>query len=576
MASGRAGNRVIKKKRSVTNSIAHILLFIVGLSVLSSGMALLTFAGSLSDAEAINISGSLRMQSYRLAYDITTDSPSLDAHLTQYRQSLYSPALSNLNRFYVPNDVREKYRTLLTTWQGLEKEIAQDNPQVYLSTVSNYVAQIDDFVLSVQRYSEQKLSLAIAICVLGFIAIITLVLFTTRFIRKEIVAPLNLLVDASRHIQKRDFNYPELDLLSRNEMGVLSRTFSRMSTELAKLYRSLEEKVEEKTQRLTQANQTLEVLYSCSTALSSTQLNRESFEMVLDIVCQNENLTYIQLEVQDSGDGVWVLHKGHISDREERHELALHQESVHLGTLSWQYTGEQLHPQLMQNVATLLSQGISFNRAQKQYHQFLLMEERATIARELHDSLAQALTFLRIQLTTLKYTLTSGNNADTMSIIQDFDQALSDAYRQLRELLTTFRLNIEEADLKEALRQLIQPLQQQTHAKIQLTCALSSQSLNAQQQVHALQIVRESLLNAIKHANASLIEVICDYTEDGYNTISIKDNGIGIASVKEPEGHYGLTIMNERASSLGGDLHIRRLPEGGTEVKLIFPDPVNH
>lgn len=83
------------------------------------------------------------------------------------------------------------------------------------------------------------------------------------------------------------------------------------------------------------------------------------------------------------------------------------------------------------------------------------MEERATIARELHDSLAQTLSFLRIQLTLLRR---ATDAPAAQVIIDDFDRTLADAYRQLRELLATFRLNIQEADLNAALEQLLQPL----------------------------------------------------------------------------------------------------------------------
>ena len=202
--------------------------------------------------------------------------------------------------------------------------------------------------------------------------------------------------------------------------------------------------------------------------------------------------------------------------------------------------------------------------------QFLLMEERATIARELHDSLAQALSFLRIQLTLLKRTL-ADSTPDAQEIIADFDRALADAYRQLRELLTTFRLNIQEADLNTALNQLLAPLKVLTAARIQLHCRLSSQALNAQQQVHALQIVREAVLNAIKHADARAIVIRCEVTAEGDNRISIADDGCGIASLNEPEGHYGLTIMSERAARLGGTLRIQRGEPDGTEVRLTFP-----
>lgn len=556
-------------KRSVTGSLAKALIGIVILSVLSTGLALTTVAGSLRDAEAVNIAGSLRMQSYRLAYELANGSNELSGHLVQYQQSLNAPALRNLNRFYVPGDVRQKYLTLRQSWQALEKQILAGQPENYQANVASYVNQIDQFVLALQRYSEQKLTIVAAISVMGYIAIIGLVLFCIRFMRRQVVTPLKRLVDASLRMQQRDFNHPPLDVSLPNELGVLSQTFTAMSGELAKLYQSLEQKVLEKTERLLQANRTLEVLYSCSQALSAGQLDQRAFEKVLRIVRLSEQLQCIRLNVQDSL-SQWQVGSGEPLAEVAWHSLIILQDNKPLGSLSWQHEQQPPNPHLMQSVTNMLSRGVYFNRAQKQHMQFLLMEERSTIARELHDSLAQALTFLRIQLTLLKRTL-AGNSSLADEIIDDFDRALADAYRQLRELLTTFRLSIQDADLNAALQQVLEPLKLLTSAQIQLHCRLASQALNAQQQVHALQIVREAVLNAIKHADAEDIVIRCDVSATGDNEIVICDNGSGIDSLDEPEGHYGLTIMSERAAHLGGTLQIRRGNSGGTEICLTFP-----
>lgn len=89
-------------KRSVTSTIAKTLAAIVILSVLSTGIALVTVASSLSDAEAVNIAGSLRMQSYRLAYDLTNQPQDVDLHLKEYEQSMQAPALKSLIDFMFP------------------------------------------------------------------------------------------------------------------------------------------------------------------------------------------------------------------------------------------------------------------------------------------------------------------------------------------------------------------------------------------------------------------------------------------------------------------------------------------
>lgn len=78
-------------KRPVSASLARAFFYIVLLSILSTGIALLTLASSLRDAEAINIAGSLRMQSYRLGYDLQSGSPQLNAHRQLFQQALHSP-----------------------------------------------------------------------------------------------------------------------------------------------------------------------------------------------------------------------------------------------------------------------------------------------------------------------------------------------------------------------------------------------------------------------------------------------------------------------------------------------------
>ncbi len=88
-------------------------------------------------------------------------------------------------------------------------------------------------------------------------------------------------------------------------------------------------------------------------------------------------------------------------------------------------------------------------------------------------------------------------------------------------------------------------------------------------QVHLLQIVREAVLNAIKHANASEIAVSCVTAPDGDHTVYIRDNGIGIGEPHEPAGHYGLNIMRERAR-LGGTLNFSQPSGGGTLVSISF------
>ncbi|MGE9665179.1 HAMP domain-containing protein, partial [Escherichia coli] len=89
--------------------------------------------------------------------------------------------------------------------------------------------------------------LVFGISLAGGIGIFTLVFFTLRRIRQQVVRPLNKLVMASQQIEHGQFNIPPLDTGLPNELGLLGKTFSQMSSELHKLYRSLEASVAEKT-----------------------------------------------------------------------------------------------------------------------------------------------------------------------------------------------------------------------------------------------------------------------------------------------------------------------------------------
>lgn len=553
-------------KRSVTSSIARALAGIVILSVLSTSLALLTLSGSLRDAEMINFAGSLRMQSYRLAWDLDTHSPELEAHLHYYQQSLNAPVLQHLNRFYVPENVRHRYHQLKLSWPLLRADLSSGDPSRYSQHVVRYVGEIDRFVYDLQRYAERKMQLVAMTSAIGFIAIVALAFWTIRLTRRQVVKPLNQLVAASRYIQQGNFNYPPLDTSLANELGLLANTFNRMSGELERHYSELENTVKARTADLMVANQTMTILYEASQALAVSSLGHPTITQVMEIVFTRARLTALTLDAGES----WQIALGTPQPDKTWQRLTLQQENQPGGELRWQEGDGQTPAPLMPSVGNLLSRAIWIHQAQKQQQQLLLMEERATIARELHDSLAQALSFLRIQLTLLKRTLDT-EQQPAQQIISDFDRALAEAYRQLRELLNTFRLSVDEACLPAALQAMLTPLKQQTTAEIALHCASAFDALTAQQQVHVLQIVREAVLNAIRHANASLIEVICTTQENGDYQIVISDDGCGLITLEEPAGHYGLTIMHERAQRLGGHLQMDTTPAEGTRLQLRFP-----
>ena len=521
-------SRSVTVKRPVSGSLAWAFFSIIALSVLSSTVALLTLASSQRDAEAINIAGSLRMQSYRLGYEMQRNSPSLAAHRESWQQTLGAPALQKLDRWYVPDNVKARYQQLHVAWQEMDAHIARGDSAWYQRNIEDFVGRIDAFVLALQHYTEHKIQTVTLLSLAGALGILLLTLFTLRRIRRQVVLPLNNLVAASERIERGEFATPAPDSALPNELGQLSRAFNHMSAELDTLYRSLEASVAEKTRHLHEAHQQLDMLFKCSQALNTGQIDSHCFRHILQIVHDYTQMNYLELRTSDD----WRLCEGTEAEGIPLQNLPVLMQDTLYGELRWQSEADSVPLPLMRSVATMLGRGLYFNQAQKHYQQLLLMEERATIARELNN-----------------------------------------AWQQLRELLTTFRLTLNHANLPAALQESLDVLQSQTQAKLHLDCRLSSLALDAQKQVHLLQIVREAVLNAIKHAQASEITVSCVTAADGTHSVSIRDNGIGIGEASEPPGHYGLNIMRERAQRLGGVLHFSQPQNGGTLVSVTFPAP---
>lgn len=551
-------------KRPVTRTIARALSAIVLLSLLTTGLALMTLSSSLRDAEAVNVAGSLRMQIYRLAWDSTRDPQQLAHHMQQYQQTLESPALQHLERPWVPIEVSSRYRYLRDSWPVLQETLQPARAQVYQQRVAGYVSEIDRFVLAVQHYAELKMHLVAASSLFGFLTIVALALWSIGFIRRNVVRPLDSLVTASQYVEQANFSFPPLSVHQPNELGVLAQAFTTMAERLHSHYRLLECAVRNKTEDLTQANRTLSLLYESSQILTGSPLNPELFQGLLRLVQRREALEVLQIASEDI-----AFQAGVPADDLSWQRLPLQQEEQRLGELCWQTRRAPPADELMHSLANMLARALWIWQTQKQYQQMLLIEERATIARELHDSLAQSLSFLRIQLTLLRRNVDS-SQPQAQAIIADFDRALAEAYQQLRELLTTFRLSIEQADLVQAMQAMIAPLQEQSQAAITFDYQPGLQTLDAQQQVHVLQIAREALLNAIRHAQAQQIQIRYQRVADDEHLLTIEDDGCGINSVEEPPGHYGLTIMAERAARLAGSLLITPQAQG-TCVTLRFP-----
>ncbi len=230
---------------------------------------------------------------------------------------------------------------------------------------------------------------------------------------------------------------------------------------------------------------------------------------------------------------------------------------------------EPRHLRLMETIASVLALAISNPSRDVRDHRMALLEERNAIARELHDSLAQSLAYMKIQLARLQAVLPPElAQDDAGQIARAIREGIDSAYRQLRELLTTFRTSMHAHGLASTLEAVAEELSSRSQVQISIDNRIRQIRLTVNEELHVTQIVREALTNVIHHARAST--ALVQLSSSGNQvTVLIEDNGRGITTEDGGEHHYGLSIMRERTRSLGGKLDIRAVPNG-SRVTLTF------
>lgn len=195
--------------------------------------------------------------------------------------------------------------------------------------------------------------------------------------------------------------------------------------------------------------------------------------------------------------------------------------------------------------------------------------ERARIARELHDGLAQQLGGLLFLMNGLRRDLESEQSAQVSTADQLCDE-LATALGQARNLAhELYAVPARPEGLSHALEILADRI---THEP-EIVCVVSGNAdlLVYDQAVasHLYRIAQEAVQNALKHSGASRIDIVISELPTSLQ-LSVRDNGAGIAA--SSSRGLGLHNMEQRARLVGGKLTIRAQPEGGTEVICIAPN----
>jgi signal transduction histidine kinase len=203
-------------------------------------------------------------------------------------------------------------------------------------------------------------------------------------------------------------------------------------------------------------------------------------------------------------------------------------------------------------------------------------EERAHIAREIHDELGQSLTVLKFDLAFLSSqfspTVRPNQRRSFLSHVQVLETSVDKTIQLVREIAASLRPSVlDDLGLAAALEWQADEFRSRTGIRTDLDLSAAPASTDPNQATAVFRITQEALTNVARHAEATHVAVTLRQTEDGL-LLTVQDNGRGVsdAALSRPDA-FGVLGMRERAEAIGARLSIYGRPTQGTTVTLRVP-----
>ena len=626
--------RSISKFKSLSFQLLVGMIIWLIFALIFTGYTLLLSWELENGGIAINDAGSLRKRTFQMAllHNQAPNSPQLQREQAEFEKVLLNLRNVGHGKLFLPdnNELRQQVRELdgrwhtqMLPWYGEltqnKQSITAENRQV----LDDYANSINSVVKLIEEDNTRNIQL-LRLFQMLLIAMTFVTAFTGIYLLLHLVIrPLDNLRAGIVRLRSGDLK-TRVVAHQQNEFGLVSKGFNQMAESLQDLYTHLEDKVAEKTQALGEKNQELSSLYAVTAYLheahTTEEMSRGFIERILSLsgaqagsvrLLDNQlnKLTYLASVGLDQPTDQSLV----CTDLNGCACGALHQEQTivlqpkkimwgrttqcqkmgfgqvmmfpvmfythDLGIFNLYFRSEKAMDAATQRViealCSQLGVAIENQRLIARDRQFAVVEERNLMAQGLHDSIAQSLSFLNLQVQMLEDALQNQQDEQAQENLTFIKNGVQESYEDVRELLLNFRTRLNKQDFNEAAQTVLQRFEQQARITTRLVIQGGECWLSPQQQLQVIFILQEALSNVRKHAHAQSVAVQIQHRNaQGDFAMSIEDDGVGFDSddlEHKRTRHVGTAIMQERAQRVHATVRIDSTVDRGTRVELTLP-----
>jgi two-component system nitrate/nitrite sensor histidine kinase NarX len=615
-----------RSPRPLSSKLALLCAAFMLAALTSIGLTLWTTWQIEGGAAAVNEAGRLRMKSFQIALEVQhrTDPDLIEARVSHFDQTLELLRAGDPARpLFVPWDAgtRERFDAVRGQWAGLRDRWHTEQAVVPPDEVESFVQAIDAFVGSIEHQLSWWTAFlhAVQLGILGLaIGVGVALLYAGHLL---VLQPLHRLASGLQRVQAQDFRVRAQEHSSR-EFEQIAEGFNRMAQTLQTLYANLEQKVAEKTARLQQQRERLAALYETSAMLAEADTLEALAQTFAQQVRRLTRADAVAVRWSDEANQRYLL----LADEGLPKAISEQEQCVHAGSCHCGQQAPMAHTRiipigtadrapgldlcakagfqtlvsvpvrlqhrllgevnvffrettalgedersLLEALAAHLAGAMEGLRAEALGKEAAVAQERSLLARELHDSIAQSLAFLKIQVQLLRDAVRRGDEPNVARVLDELDAGVRESYNDVRELLLHFRTRTNGESIEPALRTTLQKFEHQSGLRAHLTMHGHGLPLDADVQIQVLHVVQEALSNVRKHARARQVWV--DVEQAPVWRFTVRDDGVGFDAQRQrlDETHVGLHIMRERAARIGATVDVQSEPGQGTRVILSVP-----